>query len=340
MSYLPLSFGQLGGRYTYSFLDLPYSARAAALGMENVPVLDKDLSLAVGNPSFLNEKMHNFVNLSFSDYLTDITYGNASYARKFNHNITGMASLRYINYGTFARADEFGNKAGSFSAGEYALSVAASKTFKEHFYTGAAIKFVYSSFEKYSSTGIAFDYAFTYHQPDKNLTATFLISNLGVQLKPYSPGNREPLPLNIQVGFSKKPLHMPLRFIVVAHHLNKLNFAYLDPNKQTVINFGEDNQEAKVPFTEKFFRHFTFGGELVLSDNFHLRFGYDHQRRKEMQIPLKPGLVGFSLGFGLRISKFYLSYGNTIYHVAGTSNNFSISFNPGEFVKKEKTKSQ
>ena len=332
-------YSQLGGRYTFSFLDLNYSARSSALGMPNVPILDKDISLAIGNPSLLNEAMHNFTNLSFSNYLSDIAYGNASYARSFENDYTGMAAIRYINYGEFIKADEYGNQNGTFSAGEYALSLSLSKKLKEHFYTGASLQFIYSAFERYYSSGLALDYALTYHKAEENLTATLLVSNLGFQLKPYSPGNREPLPLNIQLGFSKKPQHMPLRFIVVAHHLNKLNFAYADPNKPSVINFGDNSEQGdKVPLSEKVFRHFNVGGEMVLSENFHLRFGYDHQRRKEMKIPGKPGLVGFSLGFGLRISKFYLSYGNTIYHVAGTSNNFSVSFNPQEFVRKEKKK--
>ncbi|MEA3495051.1 MAG: type IX secretion system protein PorQ [Bacteroidota bacterium] len=327
------SFAQLGGRYVYDFLELSYSSRSSALGGRMIPVMDKDLTLAIRNPSLLNPEMHNRFNFSFSDYLTDVAYGNVAYARKFKNDFCAMASIEYINYGEFIKADEFGNKLGTFSAGEYAFHLSASKKVMDKLFIGAGLKAIYSTFETYHSSGLATDYAISYYDEEKIMTASLLVSNLGFQFKPYTAGNQEPLPLNVQLGFSKKLAHMPLRFIIVAHHLNIPDFTYIDPNNNNNNTFDNYNNQDNIetPLSEKIFRHFNFGGEFVLSENFHLRFGYNHQKRKELQIQGRPGMVGYSFGFGLRISKFYLSYANVIHHVAGTTNHFSLTINPSDF---------
>lgn len=333
------NFAQLGGRYTYAFLELPYSARASALGHHMVPIFDKDLTLAISNPSLLNADMSGKFNITYSNYLADVNFGNVSYAHSFSDKYIGFANLRYINYGDFIQADEFGNQIGHFSAGEYALNIAGARSINKNLTAGVGIKIIYSTFEQYTSFGLASDYALSYHSDDQLFTSSISINNLGFQIKPYSAGNHEPLPLNIQLGLSKKFEHMPLRFIVIAHHLNKFDFAYVDPNARIIQSFDDTNEEPlQASLSEKIFRHFVFAGEFVLSENFHLRFGYNHQRRKELQIADKPGMAGYSWGFGLRIKKLYLSYGNTIYHLAGGSHMFSISINPSEFVRKKAVK--
>ena len=65
-----------------------------------------------------------------------------------------------------------------------------------------------------------------------------------------------------------------------------------------------------------------------------LRFGYNYKRRQEMKIDTKTAMAGFSWGFGLKISKFHISYGRATYHLAGASNHFSISTNLNELNKK------
>ena len=54
-----LTKAQLGGKYTYEFLELPSGSRVAALGGNMAPIFDKDLSFAIYNPSLLNSQMNN-----------------------------------------------------------------------------------------------------------------------------------------------------------------------------------------------------------------------------------------------------------------------------------------
>ena len=76
-----------------------------------------------------------------------------------------------------------------------------------------------------------------------------------------------------------------------------------------------------------------------MSENLNLRVGYNHQQRRELSIEEKPGTVGFSWGFGLRIKKINLSYGSARYHLSGSTNMFSLSLNPGDFYRKKKSNS-
>ena len=74
-------------------------------------------------------------------------------------------------------------------------------------------------------------------------------------------------------------------------------------------------------------RHLIFGVEIFPSPNFILRAGYNYQRRQELKYDEKLSAVGFSFGFGIRIKRFTLDYGIAQYHLAGSSNLFSLAIN-------------
>ena len=73
------SFGasaQIGGVGTYEFLNLPVSARTAALGGNIMSVKDNDINASFQNPSLLNPSMDNSLSLSFINYfaISTITF--------------------------------------------------------------------------------------------------------------------------------------------------------------------------------------------------------------------------------------------------------------------------
>jgi len=107
--YLPLvTLSQIGGDNTFEFLNLPNSARIAALGGNNISLYDKDLNMAYYNPALLRESMHNNLALNYTNYISDINYGYASYAYHFENIGTFAAGVYYMNYGDFIRANEQG----------------------------------------------------------------------------------------------------------------------------------------------------------------------------------------------------------------------------------------
>jgi hypothetical protein len=325
---------QLGGKYTYEFLELPSGSRVSALGGNMAPIFDKDISFALQNPSLLNSQMNNNFLFHYSDYHTDIKYGTIAYAHTFKNGINTLAGIQYLNYGDFIKTDENGYLIGQFGAHEYAYKLSASKQMFNKIYGGATFKFVSSSLETYQSYGALFDVAMCYVDTANKFTATLVANNIGTQLTTYDNGDFEPVPLNIQLGFSKKLAHMPLRIVVVIHHLNVLDFSYEDPSKQNQNVFGGTNQQDNsIPLSDKIFRHFIIGGELVLSKNFFIQFSYNHQRRKEMTTLEVKGLTGYAWGFGLRLSKFYLSYANSIDYNSSRINHFTFATNIDEWVK-------
>ena len=330
-------FGQIGGDNTFEFLNLPLSARMASMGGTTISVMDDDINLSLINPALLDSADHNLLGFNFIDYFTDVKMGSTAYARTFKNIGTFSGGISYIDYGSFQEADETGQLLGSFSAAEYSIQAGYGRQFDSMFSGGANLKFIYSRMYDYYSSGLAADLAFNYNRKHKNFSASVLVKNMGVQLKSYN-GNREDLPFEIQAGFSKKPKHMPFRFSVTFTHLEKWDLTYEDPDnpKPTVDPLtGEEIKESKLKVTgDKLMRHVLLGGEFLLTKNFNVRFGYNYMRRKDLIVDSRKGMVGFSWGLGFKISKFHLSYGRAKYHMAGSTNHFSITTNLSSFLSR------
>src|ERR1035438_299467 len=74
------SVGQIGGSGTYEFLNLPNSARVAAMGGVNIAVRDSDVNSAFQNPSLLDSTMANQFSVSYVSYFAGIYWGYVAYA--------------------------------------------------------------------------------------------------------------------------------------------------------------------------------------------------------------------------------------------------------------------
>lgn len=326
-------FAQYGGVGVYKFMNLPSSSRVAALGGYLNCVVDNDPSLVLQNPSLLNPLMKKRASFSYTKDVADIGFGSAAYAMKLK-NMMLAGAVQFINYGNFTRTDEFGNVYNEFGASEYAFGLSGSKTYGK-FCVGSQLKFITSSMAIYNSTGLGVDAGLTYNDTAKKLTTSFVLKNMGHQITRYSQ-TWEPLPFEIQYGISKQPEHMPIRFSLILHNLEHFNLAYINTNKPRIRDLvtGEYIEE-KIPFSEKITRHISIGTEILFSKNFNARIGYDHQRRKEMGLPNYKGGVGFSYGLGLRVSKFHISYSHSALHLAGASENFTISTSVEELFRKK-----
>ncbi len=331
---------QTGGNNTYEFLNLPISARVSALGGNLISVKDNDLNVSLINPSLLSDSMSNNVALSYINYFADINYGYVAYAKHFDNIGNFSAGIHYLDYGKFIRADEIGITDGTFGASEMSFNLAYAKSILDTNLTiGVTLKTIYSQLENYSSWGSAIDLGATYVRPSKGFAAALVVKNMGRQWKPYTEGNREKLPFEIQIGISKKPKHVPFRFSLVYENLEKWDLTYIDPANPPLTEdplTGEPIKQNKAKiWGDKFMRHMVIGGEFIITKNFFLRVGYNYQRRKELKIPEKRGSAGFSFGFGFRIYKFHISYGRAVYHLAGPSNNFSVSMDLNSFYTKK-----
>jgi hypothetical protein len=323
------SHAQTGGDNTYEFLNLTPSARIAALGGNFLAVKDNDISLSLANPSLITPGMHNQLALSFQDQYADISQGFVMYGRSFGNVGNFVASLQYIDYGNFTATDPTGLELGTFSAGEYAMNIGWGRDLDSLFSIGANLKGIYSSFESYSSSGMAVDVAGTYNNEEHRFTVSFIARNIGMQLKTYRPGDRENLPFELQLGLSKRLEHLPLRFNLLLTHLEKWDLTYDDPlSVQTDPLTGKARKKNGLSeFGDKLMRHIVIGAELQPMRFLSLRVGYNYQRRQEMKVESNISTVGFSWGVGLRVSKFSINYARSTQHLAAALNYITISTN-------------
>jgi hypothetical protein len=299
----------------------------AALGGNQIALSDStDLNVSYNNPSLLRPDSRNTLVVNYVDYFAGVNYGYAAYS--FGTPLPGnfAAGMHYINYGSFIEALPNGQKTGAtFNAAEYALNLIWSNEYQQFTY-GINLKPILSSFENYQSLGIAADLGISHFSKNKNTVVALVARNIGTQITTYYDGaDRESIPFDLQFGVSKKLLHAPIRFAATLQHLQKWDLAKPDEDKTTTIStFKEDN------FGKKFMRHMVLGVELLPSPNFTLRAGYNYQLRQEMKLDEKLSTVGFSWGFGFRISRFQLNYGSGRYHLAGSSNLISVAINLNE----------
>ena len=319
---------QTGGNNVYEFLNLTHSGFTASTGGVNVSLRNSDPNMAWNNPALLNDETDKALVLNFVNYFAGINYGSVLYPVTFPKEGTFGAGIIYLNYGSFREADESGNITGSFSASEYAFSFMWSHNIDSLFSAGICFKPVLSHLEKYTSTGFAFDIGLSWHSADNLTFAGMVIRNAGLQLTTYDGESREKLPFEIQAGISWRLAHAPFRVSLTLRHLEKFDLTYEYPGS---ITSGTSSQSG---FGENLFRHLITGVELIPHKNIWLAAGYNHQRRRELQVESCTSTTGFTWGFGIKTSAISLGFGRANFHLAGSSNHFSLTVRPDRFYKK------
>jgi hypothetical protein len=337
------SFSQFGGSSTYDFLNLASSARVNALGGTQVGIIDSsELSFSFYNPALLMPASHNHLSINYIDFVSDINIGYASYARHYDKIGTFAAGIQYINYGKFQEALENGTLTGkTFGAADYALSLIYSRNIWKNFTAGINLKPIYSSYETYNSFGIAADLGISYIDSTGLFSAGLVFKNMGTQISTYqylTAGIKEPLPFEIQLGFSQRLNHAPFRFSITLNQLQTWKLtdkSTWDKDHATETDYVSGKSDDV--FTQ-FLRHAIIGVEFIPTKNFSLGIGYNYQRKRELsvsnvsdQVGLLSNASGLSGGINLKISKFSFSYAIAKYHLSGSSNTLSVSFNLSEF---------
>jgi hypothetical protein len=216
---------------------------------------------------------------------------------------TLAAGIIYMDYGSFDQTDESMNVLGTFGARDLAFVVGVSRSFDDVTSVGVNAKLIYSSIADFRSTGIALDAGVLYQIPSENITVGASVLTLGTQLKSYD-GTRESLPIDITIGITKQPEHLPVLLNFDLHRL-------------------ADQQD-------KFMDHFTdfsFGAEFLMSESVRLRVGYSNQQRKELKLGTSAGFAGFSLGGGILLGEYIIDYAFNSYGKIGNLHRISIGLN-------------
>ncbi|MFT7035981.1 MAG: hypothetical protein ACJA2S_004507 [Cyclobacteriaceae bacterium] len=320
------SYGQIGGKKVFEFLNLPTNARSAALGGVLISAIDSDATMFLSNPALLSEEDHNYLSVSHLGFYADIKYSTLTYSRKIEKlGILGFGVQR-MSYGEFESYDPSGNSIGKFDAGETAITISNSHKVGP-FTLGVNLKFVQSSIYTFSASGMLMDFGGQYRHPEKELSFALNVKSVGLLLSDYTSTSNGSLPLDVQAGVTFKPEFMPFRFTFTAYNLNRNNTAYFD---EGISDLTES--PGKI---DKIFRHLTIGTELVLSKNFHIRLGYNHLLRKELRLRETSGGAGFNFGFMVKVNAFELAYTHATYHASGGRSFMTVTSNLNRILKRK-----
>ena len=305
---IKISLSQIGGHYTYQFLELNNSAVAAALGGK-VIANPTSLQLIYYNPALLDSTKHKNLSISYKNYFAGINLGDFTYAIKLKHYGNLAFGVHYINYGKFDHYDEQQTYLGQFSASEIAPYLTYSYAFDSVLTFGLNLKPVFSALQNYRSFGYAIDIGLLIHA-SKNSYFAVAARNIGKQVKAYS-SQIEPLPFNLTAGFTGKFEHSPFRFNFTLDYLNYWKFRYISPidNFSTTTTDTTSGLWTKINnITDEILRHAHLGLELILNPKFRFMLGYNFRRVRELNLPTINTFSGISAGFLFQTSKIDISY--------------------------------
>ncbi len=334
------SSAQVGGTKSYRFLDIPMTARAAALGGNNMSIWGDDINLIHSNPALLNPGMVKQAAFNYCNYVGDLNFYALAYAHNLKEYGTAAISLQTFNYGSFKGYDELGIETSNFRASDNSINLNYAKPFADSsFNMGVALKTIISQYDTYQSFANAIDFGVTYHTK-KDLVISLQAKNIGFVWKTYSAnGEKESLPSTVQFGMSKKIAKAPFRVFFVYDQLLKWRLDYVSPidtagqnnsfNSGTSEQDSTDFQKFRVSagdVADNFMRHLVFGTEILITKNFNLRIAYNYRRQKEMTLPEKRGAGGISFGFGFKVKRFGFSYSFNKMSVPGNSSMLGLTF--------------
>lgn len=310
---LPLIATAQSGDNAFSFLRLPYSARAAALGGSNISIIEDDITLAMHNPALLINVSDKTINLNYMSYMSDSKVAGAAFSRTFNERSAGAITARYVDYGDFEGYTEDNIHTGSFSAKDMEFAVSYSYLLSNYWSGGVSGKFIYSKYETLSSIALGVDLGINYYNPDKGLSASLVLKNLGGQVKAFEEKS-EKMPVDVQLGISKMLPHAPIRISLTLTNLHK---------------WGKDDfynaDGSKDSTSDILMKHVVIGADAFIGKNFYASLGYNFRMSKELSAGGSKW-DGLSAGAGLNINKVKFGASYSKLHVSSSSFLFNLSY--------------
>lgn len=325
-----VSYGQIGGKSVYRFLNLTTSPRQAALGGKVLTIYDYDVNQAHFNPAAINPEMDNRLSLNYGSYFGEVTYGTASYAYVYDRHVqTFQAGINYVNYGKFDGYDENGAETASFSGSEIALSFGYAYNIPfTNFHIGASGKLISSSLESYHSFGGAVDIGGIYIDEDNDINYALVVRNLGMQFTRYEQQN-EKLPLEIMAGISQEMENVPIRWHLTLENLQQWKVSFSNPARAE-NNIDGGSTPEKVGFFNNALRHVIIGAELFPKRGFNFRIGYNFRRSEELRILEQRHFSGICVGVGLKMGRLKFDYSYSRYTLAANTSLFGLTINFAE----------
>ena len=280
----------------YNFLRLPVSAHAAALGGDNITIIEDDPALMFSNPALASSVSDKTIGLSYMNYMSGANYMGASYAKALGEKGTIAGGVQYMNYGKMKEYDQNNTQIGTFNASEIAIEGIFSYELAHNLVGGITAKFINSYIGNYSSMAVGVDLGLNWFEPDYQWSVSVVAKNLGGQIKAYEE-NYGKMPMDVQVGVSKTFAALPVRL------------------SETLVDLTH--------YDYRFINHLNLGADILLSDNIWVGGGYNFRRADEMTIGTNEDSsahgAGFSVGGGINLERFKLNLAYGKYHAASSS---------------------
>ena len=283
-------------RTGYNFLRLPVSAHAAALGGDNISIIEDDESMIFNNPALLSSVSDKTINLNYMNYMSGANTASVSFNRIIKERASVAASAQFVDYGKMKETDENNIQTGEFSAKDISIAGYFSYMLTDRLAGGITAKFITSYIGDYNSIAMGVDLGLNYYDPEKEWSVSLVAKNLGGQMKAYDD-QYDRMPIDIQLGASKRFAHMPFRISATLVDLNHLDY--------------------------KFINHLVAGVDIIISPTIWVGAGYNFRRANEMKITETDGEsshgAGLSFGAGINLERFKLNLAYGKYHVSSSS---------------------
>ena len=295
-------FGQ-ESQTAYNFLRLPVSAHAAALGGDNITIIEDDASFIFSNPALLSSVSDKTIALNYMNYMKGANTASASFNRNIKERASVAISGQFLDYGKIKETTSDGQILGDFSARDISLAGYFSYMLGDKFAGGIATKFIASYLGDYNSIAMGVDLGGRRIIKKRGWSASFVVKNLGGQLRAYND-HYDHMPIDVQVGVTKRFAHTPFRVSATLVDLNHWGY--------------------------RFINHAVVGLDALLSDQIWLGAGYNFRRADEMKISSGDGesshMAGLSFGAGLNMDRFKINLAYGKYHVSASSIVANIAF--------------
>jgi hypothetical protein len=291
-------------RTVFNFLRLPVSAHVAALGGDNISIADGDATLVFHNPALMGRVDDGTLSLGMMTYMQGSVTASASYHRLAGERGAWALHGRFVNYGEMKETTYMGEQTGSFGAKDIAVGGTYAYDLTNRLSGGITARMAMSYIGQYNSMAACVDLGMNYYDADHEWSLSAVARNLGGQLTAYED-DFERMPLDLQLGVTKRLVGAPLRFSATLVRLNDWHYG-----------IG---------------KHIVVGADLLLSEQFYLAAGYNAMRAHEMTITAGEDEsshgAALSFGGGLMLERLQLHVAYAKLHVSSPSLiiNFSYS---------------
>ena len=282
---------------SYTFLRLPLSAHAAALGGDNITMTDDDVMMMFHNPALITGTSVGTLGLQYMNYMSGCNNVSAAYNMLVKEKWNIGIGIDYMGYGSIRHTDADNNDMGTYNASEMAFYGTLGYELASNLAGGISLKYVYGNISSYNSMAVAVDLGLNYYLTESEWSFGIAVKNLGGQIMAYDE-KFEALPLDVQAGVSKRLIGSPVRLSATLSDLNHLDY--------------------------KFLNHLCLAAEFIISDEIYVGGGYNFRRADEMKVQegtegLSARGAGLSFGGGINLEKIKINLAYSKLHVSNAS---------------------